>query len=94
MFSLSGYHGRLIKQLADVIYRAQNLQVEGQEEKAKQVLADACGELLGVEHRVLNMLDAKSAVALLGERARVDAYAQLVESMGDTARASELRSLR
>lgn len=59
--------------------------------KSKEVLKNACGELLGVEFSVLNMLDAKSAVELLGEKPRVDAYIQLVEAMDDHTRAEELR---
>ena len=58
---------------------------------AKQVLADACVELFGVEHRVLHMLDASSAASLLGDKAKVDAYAKLLDAAGDTARAEALR---
>lgn len=84
---------RLTKQLAEAIARALKLRSEGREEESKQSLTDVCAQVLGVEHRVLNMLDAASAVALLGEKSRVEAYAQLLDAMGDASRASELRAL-
>lgn len=94
MFSRNDYVMRLVKQLAEVVASSLKLRVEGEREKSRQVLVDACGELFGVEHRVLDMLDAKSAASLLGEKSRVDAYAQLVDAMGDSTRANELRSTR
>lgn len=91
MFSRSDSVMRLVKQLAEVLARAMKLKTAGDEVKSKQVLQNACGEVLGVEFRVLDMLDAKSAVELLGEKPRVEAYLQLVEALGDAARAEELR---
>lgn len=91
MFSRSDYVMRLVKQLAEVLARALKLKAAGDEHKAKEVLKNACGELLGVEFSVLDMLDARSAVELLGDASRVDSYLQLVEALGDTARAEELR---
>lgn len=91
MFSRSDYVMRLVKQLAEVLARGMKLKAGGDEAKAKQVLKNACGELLGIEFQVLDMLDAKSAVELLGEKSRFEAYLQLVEAMGDTTRADELR---
>lgn len=91
MLSRSDSLMRLVKQLAEAIARAMKLRVAGDDVKSKQVLKDAAGELLGIEHRVLELHDAKSAVELLGDKARVDAYVQLVEAMGDAARAEELR---
>lgn len=90
MFSRSDYVMRLVKQLAEVLARAMKLKV-ADERKSKEVLKNACGELLGIEFSVLDMLDAKSAVELLGEKPRVVAYLQLVEALGDAARAAELR---
>ena len=94
MLSRSDYVMRLVKQLAEVVARLLKLRAAGREEDAKQALSDACAELFGIEHRVLNMLDAKSAAALLGDQARVDAYAQLLEAMGDSERATELREVQ
>ena len=91
MLSRSDYVMRLVKQLAEFIAQLLKLRAEGDEEKAKQVLADACVELFGVEHRVLHMLDARSAASLLGDKAKVDAYAKLLDAVGDTARAEALR---
>ena len=91
MLSRSDYVMRLVKQLAEVVARLLKLRAEGDEEKVKQVLADACVELFGVEHRVLHMLDAHSAASLLGDKAKVDAYAKLLDAAGDTARAEALR---
>jgi ABC-type nitrate/sulfonate/bicarbonate transport system substrate-binding protein len=93
MLSRSDYVMRLVKELAEVLARALKLRAENPEQ-AKQVLIDACGELLGVEHRVLNMLDAQSAASLLGENVRIAVYAQLVDAMGDSARAAELKNAR
>lgn len=94
MFSRSDYVMRLVKQLAEVLARAMKLKVDGDASKSKEVLKNACGELLGIEFQVLDMLDAKSAIELLGEKSRVDAYVQLVEAMGDAARAEELQLTR
>lgn len=94
MLSRSDYLMRLVKQLAEVVARLLKLRAERRDEDAEQALSDACAELFGIEHRVLNMLDAKSAAALLGDKARVDAYAQLLEAMGDSARAAELREVQ
>ncbi|MGV3622597.1 MAG: hypothetical protein ACO1OB_17390 [Archangium sp.] len=91
MFSRSDYVMRLVKQLAELLARAMKLKTAGDEAKSKEVLKSACGELLGIEFQVLDMLDAKTAVELLGEKPRVDAYVQLVEALGDHVRAAELR---
>ena len=91
VLSRSDYVMRLVKQLAEVIARLLKLRAEGDEEKVNQVLGDACVALFGVEHRVLHMLDANSAASLLGDKAKVDAYAKLLDAAGDTARAEALR---
>ncbi len=92
MFSRSDYVMRLVKQLAEVIASSLKLRVEGEREKSRQVLVDACGELFGIEHHVLEMLDAPSAVELLGERSRVEAYARLLDAMGHFERATAVRN--
>lgn len=84
------YVMRLVKQLAEFIARALKLANAAKPEEALATLRAACGQALGMEYEVLSMLDAKSAVELLGEKARVMAFIQLVEAMGDVdARGNE-----
>ena len=84
------YVMRLVKQLAEFIARALKLANAAKPEEALATLRAACGQALGMEYEVLSMLDAKSAVELLGEKARVTAFIQLVEAMGDVdARGNE-----
>jgi hypothetical protein len=89
------YVMRLVKQLAELIARALKLASTAKHEEALATLRAACGQALGMEYEVLSMLDAKSAVELLGQKERVLAFIQLVEAMGDVdAKAGEtLRSL-
>lgn len=77
------YVMRLVKQLAEFIARALKLAKEEKPEQALASLRAACGQALGMEYEVLSMLDAKSAVELLGDRSRVAAFIALVEAMGD-----------
>ena len=77
------YVMRLVKQLAEFIARALKLANAAKPEEALATLRAACGQALGMEYEVLSMLDAKSAVELLGDRSRVAAFIQLVEAMGD-----------
>lgn len=86
---------RLVKQLAEAIARALKLASTAKHEEALATLRAACGQALGMEYEVLSMLDAKSAVELLGQPERVLAFIQLVEAMGDVdSRAGEsLRAL-
>ena len=89
------YVMRLVKQLAEFIARALKLASAAKPEEALSTLQAACGEALGMEYEVLSMLDAKTAVELLGEAPRVLAFIRLVEAMGDVdARVGEpLRAL-
>lgn len=91
MFSRSDYVMRLVKQLAEALARVLKLRKAGEKAAAQQAARDACGDLLGIEFSVLQMLDARSAAELLGDVHRVDAYAQLLEALGDEARAAEVR---
>ncbi|MDP1826849.1 MAG: hypothetical protein Q8L48_26490 [Archangium sp.] len=77
------YVMRLVKQLAEFIARALIQASSQKSDEALATLRAACGQSLGMEYEVLSMLDAKSAVELLGEPARVLAFIQLVEAMGD-----------
>ena len=86
---------RMVKQLAEFIARALKLANAAKPEEALSSLRAACGQALGMEYEVLSMLDAKSAVELLGDRSRVSAFIQLVEAMGDVdLRANELLRAR
>lgn len=74
---------RVVKQLAELIARALKLGDEKKRDEAIEVLQSACGSVLGMEYRVLAMLDAHAAVDLLGTAERAMAFAQLLEAMGD-----------
>jgi hypothetical protein len=72
---------RMAKQLADFLARALKLGQQRRGEEAQSLLQGACTELFGVEYRILSMVDARSAVELLGDPARGLAFAQLIEAM-------------
>lgn len=72
---------RVAKQLAELIARAMRLGQERREGEGQAILQGACGELFGVEYRILSMVDGASAVDLLGEPSRGLAFAQLLEAM-------------
>lgn len=63
MFSRSDYVMRLVEQLAEALARVLKLRKAGQEAGAQQAARDACGDLLGIEFSVLQMLDATRATA-------------------------------
>ena len=84
------YVMRLVKQLAEFVARLLKLASAAKPEEALSMLRAGCSQALGMEYEVLSMLDAKSAVELLGEPARVIAFIQLIEAMGDVdARSGE-----
>ena len=86
---------RLVKQLAELIARALKLASAEKTDEALAILRAACGQALGMEHEVLSMLGAKSAIELLGDRTRVTAFIQLVEAMRDVdVRANEVLRAR
>lgn len=84
---------RLIKQLAEFIARALKLVAAGKRDDGLKLLEAACGELLGIEYRVLNMLDAKSAVELLYDPAKAMVFVRLLDAMAkiDTPEAAAAR---
>jgi hypothetical protein len=75
---------RAVKQLADVIARALKLTREDKHRPAIELLQGACVELFGIEYRVLSMVDAATAVELLGDAPRGLAFASLVRAMWQT----------
>jgi hypothetical protein len=89
------YVMRLVKQVAELIARALKLASAAKPEEALATLRAACGQALGMEYEVLSMLDARSAIELLGQPERALAFIQLLEAMGDVdARSGEsLRAL-
>lgn len=85
---------RAVKRLAEFIARALGLASKQKLEEARQTLHDAAGSVLGLELSTLQMIDAKSAVSLLGDWKRVLAATELLEALaqvelhaGDTAKA-------
>jgi hypothetical protein len=93
---------RTVKQLAEFIARALKLAREEKRDQAIALLQGACVDLFGIEYRVLSMVDAKSAIELLGSPARVKAFIELVETMAEAendalrkeARREHVRQLR
>jgi hypothetical protein len=81
MLSQRDWVMRAVKQLADFIARALKLAREDKHEQAIELLQGACVELFGVEYRVLSMVDARSALDLLGSAPRAQAFIDLVEAM-------------
>lgn len=77
---------RVVEQLAEAIARALKLAREAKPAEARAGLREACRTALGIEHSILSMLDARSAVELLGAPERVEAYVQLVEGMAQVER--------
>lgn len=72
---------RVVAEMARLIARALKLGEDSKPDDARASLEDGCRELLGMEYRVLAMLDAASAVELLGSAARTLAFAQLLDAL-------------
>jgi hypothetical protein len=68
-----------VKRLAEFLARALGLAGKNQLDEAVEVLRQASAQLLGIEFKVLTMLDARTAVELLGARPRVLAWVQILE---------------
>src|SRR5262245_61818496 len=88
----------MLQQLAEALARIAKLGREGRNEQAEEELAQACGQLLGVEHAVLTAADVPTAVMLLRDPEKVRAYADLLETeaqllalRGDDAAAAKRR---
>jgi hypothetical protein len=85
---------RAVKRLAEFIARALGLASSQKLEEARRTLYDAAGSVLGLELSTLAMIDAKSAVSLLGDWRRVLATTELLGALaqielraGDVAKA-------
>jgi len=72
---------RVTKQLADFIARAMGLAAAGKRKEAVEVLQSACGALLGLDYGALTMVDARSAVELLGDTPRALLFVKLLDAM-------------
>ena len=81
MFTERDWILRVAKELAAFIARALKLGEAQKNDEALELLQGACTGLFGMEFRILSMVDAKSAVDLLGEPARGLAFAELLEAM-------------
>ncbi|MFZ5444391.1 MAG: hypothetical protein ACOZQL_30635 [Myxococcota bacterium] len=84
---LLDHQGALLteRRIAEAIARARRTAGGGRPDEAFALLRAACGEATGVDHGVLALLDAGSAVALLDTSARVLSVARLEEAMGELA---------
>ncbi|MFT3709923.1 MAG: hypothetical protein QM817_20015 [Archangium sp.] len=85
---------RAVKRLAEFIARALGLASTQKLEEARRTLHDAAGSVLGLELTTLEVIDAKSAVSLLGDWRRVlaatdllGALAQIELKAGDAGKA-------
>lgn len=76
---------RLIRRVVEAIARALKLSSGGNSEEAEKVLKDASISALGMELEILTMMDARSALELLGTRERALVFAQLLEAQGEIA---------
>ena len=74
---------RLLRRVAEGKARAIKMSTGGKPDEALEALRELCTSVLGMEFSVLSMLDAKSAVDLLGAHQRVFAFVEIVEVMGD-----------
>lgn len=79
---------RLTKEIARVLAAALRLNQQKQHDAAVQELEGACGPLLGIDFRTLAYVDAASAASLLGDAARIEAFASLLEALAQTHAAS------
>lgn len=84
---------RAAKALAVAIARAFKLGAQARPVEARRVLESACEEVLGVELRILSMLDATAAVDLLATTERGLAYATLLEAAASLEDDSARRAL-
>jgi hypothetical protein len=74
---------RQVKQLADFIARALGLAAERKQPEAEAVLQGATLDLLGIELKVLEWVDASSAVDLLGTPSRGLVLARILEALAE-----------
>lgn len=74
---------RILKQLVELIVRALKLAGAKKYDEALEILQSAPGTLLGIEYRILAMIDAASAVDLLGNVHRATVFVKLVGAMAD-----------
>ncbi len=81
MFSDHDVLRQLVEFLAEVIRRALKLKREGKTDEAAQLVRQSTERLFGMEFRVLAMLDAPSAVSLLGTKERARAFLSLIEAL-------------
>lgn len=69
---------RMIEQLAAAIARIAGLRVSGRHDEALEVLRETQNGLLGPLQPMIGRLDAASAVAMLGDASKIEAYLRLL----------------
>jgi hypothetical protein len=74
---------RLLRRIADSVAKAIKVASGGKPDEAIEALRALCVSELGMELGVLSMLDAKSAVDLLGAHQRVLSFVTIVEAIAD-----------
>ncbi len=74
---------RQIAILARVLARVLGLKEAGRAEEARLEIERGAGTVLGLEYKTLERLDVVSAVTLLRQRERIEAYARLLETDAD-----------
>jgi hypothetical protein len=87
---------RVTRQLADFIARALGLAAAGKRKEALELVQSACGTLLGLDYGALTMVDARSAVELLGDTSRALLFVKLLDTMArvDDPERAEVRTAR
>lgn len=83
------YLGRQVKQLAEAV--ARTLFGAGADsardvDAARDKVRRACGEILGIDHMVLDLLDVPSAAIMLRDPHRIGAYAEILEAEAELHR--------
>ncbi|MFH2008095.1 MAG: hypothetical protein ABI333_16050 [bacterium] len=88
---------RLLEQLGRAIGRMVRHRDAEQWDRAHDVFAESCEDLLGQQPRFLDLLDVQNAVRMLGKWHRVKMYSALLEAdaavwkrQGESARAAKL----
>src|SRR5580693_8970957 len=81
--SKKDYLLRMIDEVGTLLTAVLGLRKAGRHEEALAKLTSAAGDILGIPRSVLDVLDSSSAARLLGEPAKVRAYARILRGEGE-----------
>jgi hypothetical protein len=77
------YIQRLIEQLAEALAAVSGLRKQGKRDEAALLLKSTEDGIFGPMRSILETVDARSAAGLLGDPARIKAYAAIVAEKGE-----------